>query len=425
MRFVDIITGFSRKYPGCMIAAGFFLALEIALRLLPMEYTMGAGVFLTKHRRDRAESAGPTADYIILGDSRSLSLYGRAASPEAPYSVYNFSLPAMSPRYFSYFLRKIVAHRAPGERPAAVIFAGDPGLFQASWTYPYHDREGLYSSGINDSLATYLWNRFWIRLRRLTLADNRPAAPPENTLLWETFSHRFLHLFSMGELSGMFTGAERVFMLREALPLEYRTYKWREGLRQYTFGLRGDYLLPFQFPENCSSCAALLTERCHPEVPRIQDNLFLERALERQGGGFNLANRLDPVERFQYLAGRDLHVERQARLFDSISPDFFAVEALIAEARRLNLKIVFADVPSMDVYRGTRFHREYFAGLEKLAARDPGGILVLRFPEPYYPRELFVEQVHYECAGGERLNREFYADVMPRVIKFAPPRGAP
>lgn len=417
------LKSFIREHKAFAWAVGILFVLEIALRLLPMEYAMGAGVYLTNYRRQIAESGEKIADYVIIGDSRSLSLHGRAARPgdEESYSVYNFSLPAMSPRYFPYLLRKIMKHRRPEDRPAAVLFAGDPGLFQSSWIYPYHDKAERYSDGVHDSLGKYVWNRFWLRLKSLGQRDSGKRRAPNNALLWETFSHRFLHLFSMGELAEMFTGAERVFILREALPLQYRTYKWRDGLRQYTFGLRGDYLLPYDFPENCDSCSALKTERCHPEVPRIQDNLRMRSYLERQGGGFNLANRLDPMERFQYLAARDRHVERQAARFNEMSPDFTAVEALIEEARRWDIKIVFTDVPSMDVYRGTRYHREFFEGLAAYAEREKD-VFLLRFPEPYYPKELFVEQVHYECAGAERLNQEFYADVMPAVLKHAPPR---
>lgn len=421
MKLLAQIKSFFLKHPAFGWALGILLVLEVVVRVLPMEYSVGAGVFLTNYRRQVAESDGKLADYIILGDSRSLSLNGKARDADAPYSVYNFSLPAMSPRYFPYLLRKIVEHRAPEDRPTAVIFAGDPGLFQSSWIYPYHDKDLRYSSGIHDSLVTYLWNRFYLRLRRLILREAGPPSRPSNALVWDAFSHRFLHLFSMGELAEMFTGAERVFILREALPLQYRTYKWRDGLRQYTFGLRGDYFLPYEFPTGCDTCAALLTERCHPEAPRVQDNRRMRAVLESQHGGFNLANRLNPIERFQYLAMRDRHVNKQVENFNRITPDFYAAEALIEEARRLGLKIVFTDVPSMDVYRGTAYHRKFFEGLEEYRTRYPDTVAIMRFPDPYYPKELFVEQVHYECAGAERLNLEFYADVMPRIVKFAPP----
>ncbi|HNJ04786.1 MAG TPA: DUF1574 domain-containing protein, partial [Leptospiraceae bacterium] len=94
------------KYPALLGAVAVIAILEIAARIIPLEYTSGAGIFLTEKRRALIEASSPEYDYIILGDSRSLSLNGHPRTDKEPYTVYNLSIPAMGPRYFQYYLEK-------------------------------------------------------------------------------------------------------------------------------------------------------------------------------------------------------------------------------------------------------------------------------------------------------------------------------
>jgi len=404
-----------------IIAAGFFIVLEIITRFIPLEYAAGAGIFLTNQRRQLAEASGPEYDYIILGDSRSLSLKGHFPSAAEPYSIYNFSMPAMGTRYFTFLLRKYLKNRS--KKPSAIIFAGDPGLFKNPWAVPLHDPQMIYSDTLHDSLATYLWNRFYRRIQiflsgGIRSQENKSLITGE--MLWDSFSHRYLHLFSLGELSEQYTGAERIFILREAVPLLYNTYKYRESIVQYTFGLTKDTFVEHPLPPECHTCGGLLKAECHPDIPRIEDARRIERQLQETNGQINLSDRLAPSARFSYMSMRADQIKTQVEMFAVETPVLDPVEDLIREAEASGIKVIFSDVPAMKPYENTRYHRIYFQKLEEIVKRHPGA-RIIRFPEPYYPENYFVEQVHYDCEGSDKLNRDFYSGVMPQILKFAPP----
>jgi hypothetical protein len=416
------ISRFKRfRYPALAAVILIFVTLEIAVRVLPVRYAMGAGVFLTEHRRLLAEASEPEFDYIILGDSKSLSLKGHAPTAGEPYAIYNFSMPALDTRYFVHFVDKYLKNRK--HPPSAVIYAGDPGLFQTSWNRPNHDPDMAYSDDVNESVANYAYKRFVRRIGYATGGLKKPSgqlSPEMKNMLWDAYSHRYLNLFSITELFGQFTGAERVFILKEALPLLYHTYRYREAIRYYTFDFSPSKFAFVPIPESCSGCGSVLREECHPRVPVVQGNAILEQTLRESYGQVNLADRLNAFERIAYMAIRDDQIVKQSAIFENESPDLRPMEELISSVTSRGIRFVVTAVPSIDAYEKTRHHRLYFQRLQELVAKYPLAKFV-PFPAPYYPKELFVEQVHYECSGAERLNGDFYRGVVPRILEFAPP----
>lgn len=409
------------KYPALLGSVAVIAILEIAAHILPLEYTSGAGIFLTEKRRALIEASSPEYDYIILGDSRSLSLNGHARTDKEPYTVYNLSIPAMGPRYFQYYLEKYLHNRK--HKPAAVVFAGDPGLFQRSWYTPNHDSKMIYADSVEEGLGPYLWSRFHKRIQYLKAGKYPDQRDQFGAMVWEVFSHRYLHLFSVSDMMEQYTGAERIFMLRESIPNAFYLYRYRDGIKQYTFDLRANSFRKHELPDFCNACSGLVRAECHPDYSRVEDNQKLDALIEKNYGGVNLGDRLDPAQRFNYYQMRDTAVEHQVDWFSREEPEMKPVEDLIRTAARHDIKIVFSDVPAVEPMRTVRYHKIYFERLAQIVSKYPGARIV-RFPDPYYPVKLFIEQVHYECEGAARLNQEFYSSVMPEVVKFAP-RSAP
>jgi len=412
---------FILRFKALFLTILLLLLIEGGLRLLPLRYIMGAGVFLTEHHRLLAEAESPAFDYVILGDSRSLSLLGHAPTAEEPYSIYNFSLPAMGPRYYKFFIEKYFSGRK--QLPAAVIFAGDPALFMDTWNYAYHDKNFVYSESPDEPLSRYLWNRFYRRIRGLLAGDRRymPAGPDrDDPMLWDAFSHRYLHMFSASELSRQMTGAERIFIVSQAVPLFSHLYKYREGIEQYTLGLRPELFRTVVKPDYCDSCAGVLRMECHPRVPRIQDNQMIEAGLRKRYGQINLADRLKPELRLQFLTVREANIAKHRERLESVRPALINARLLADAVTARGVKIIFVGVPMIDAYAGSLYLKEYAIEMAALKKEYNGMMEFLEFPEPFYPVDLFVEQVHYECSGSERLNRDFYDRVVPQIIRFAP-----
>lgn len=410
--------GTVRRFLALWIVLGIFLTGEVVLRLLPMEFASGAGVFLTNHRRHMADAARPEFDYIILGDSRSLSLTGHAPTPDENWSVYNFSLPALGPRYFRFYLQKILANRV--HKPAAVIFAGDPRHFQESFYRPHHDPVGLYSDGVDESLAIYLARRFTRRIGYAFAGGPSVTASPPSDLLWDDYSHRYMHLFSTFELAGQFRGAERIFILAQSLPLWSYTYRYRDGIEQYTFGFQPVHLKEVKVPPICDTCAGTQLSACYPKLPPVQDNRRMAAVLKRKYGGINIGDRLNLEQRALALMVREQVLESTRELFDRESPDLKELDLLLAEIAAQKIKVVLAEVPHIDIYAGTKLYTQYDRQVTELLKKHPHARRI-RFPQPYYPKSMFIEQVHYSCEGARRLNHDFYSAVMPGILEFAPP----
>lgn len=415
LRWMHTCAAFFRRYPAAWICVGLFTVVEVVARVAPVEYGMGAAVFLTQHRRNLVDSSGPDFDYIIFGESRSLSLLGHAPTGAENWSVYNLSLPAMGSRYYSYYLDKYLANRF--NKPSALIFAGDMAVFQEGWNLPLHDPARIYTDSREDTLVQYLTNRI-VRRPGQGLSPPASAVNAPQEAIWETYSHRYLFLFSPAELMRQFHGAERLFVLREAAPLQYYTFRYRDALRYFLsnpFPAR-----PAPLPAECRQCGNSYAPMCRPDLTQFQDNVALAEGLDARYGQINLGDRLSLEQVMSYSVLRERLVKDTQDFFNRIQPDLRPLVALLETAKRSGVPVILAPTPTVAEYRDTRFYAEIESQLTDILARYPEAHRV-DFAEPYLPAERFVDQIHYDCIGAEQVNADFYRTVMPRVLNIAPP----
>lgn len=410
-----------RSHPALSVTAGFFVLLELLLRLFPAEYGSNQEIFLTNHRRKLIENSRSCFDYVIFGDSRSLSIMGHPPTEDEPWSTYNLSLPAIPPRYFVHYLKKYVDHRPC--RPSAVILGASPAMFLSQAMAPYHDPRHIYSDATDESLSTYLWKRL---VRRPPLLFSRIEQNSSmQDMSWEYFSARFLHMFSPRELSHQFTGAERIFVLRHALPLTYQSYRYRETIRQFSTSFSSDNLAEPHRPPECNSCDSIERSRCHPPMTNVQSNRLLDRHLAETYGQINLADRLKPEVRLAYrsMRGRLISGAIDGMNQSGEAIDLAPIESLLHLAQEEGIRVVITIPPFVEEWSQTRLVQEFDRRIDELAEKNPD-LRVIRFPGPF-PAELFVEHVHYDCQGARRLNEEFRKSVMPGILTFARPKDLP
>ncbi|MCB1173920.1 MAG: hypothetical protein KDK39_10155 [Leptospiraceae bacterium] len=397
---------------------------ELFVRLAPMEQLAQTGVFLADQRSSLLEAATPTYDYIIFGESRTLSIKGHRPTPAADWSLYNFSVPAMGSHYYAAFLDKYMHHR--NKAPAALIFAGDPLLFQPGWNRPLHDPDQNYTDGRNTSLSAYLWNRFWRRLQAaFGYYELHHNAGAMQEMLWSSFSHRYLHLFSLGQSWQQYHGPERLFMMYEQLPMQYYTWRWREPLAHYILGFRASYFKTHDLPGDCfQSCQATWNSACYPGIQRMQQNKLVQGLLDANQGGINLADMRDPGKRLQYMSLADSLIQadvKQSQVSSSVV-DTEPLLALLETARRYQIPVVFAFAPVAKAYRQLDYYARFEQQLRDLIQARKGTVAEIVFPDRWLEHRFFVDTAHYTCEGAELVNKDFYQSVMPQIRATFPPR---
>lgn len=409
------------NYPAFWITAACFAIFNIAISLIPIEYAAGADIFYTLHHKKLAEAPLPEFDYIIIGDSRSMSLMGHAPVAKEPYSIYNFSLPALGSRYFKFFLQKYFSSKK--RLPAAIIFAADSSHFNVRRTLPYHDPQMLYSDSTEDGLSAYLINRFNRRINYAVhgFPENTSSKKVRSELIWEAFSHRYLYFFDIEEMTEQFTGAERVFVLHESIPLLFNLYKFREAIKHHTIGFKTDYLKKTQaLPNECNTCSGLLKQECHPDISRIEDNKKIKDGLRARYGQLNISDRLKPAQKMQILMLKDQVIDKEITNLSDDTVDLSELEKLIQYVTIQNkIKMIILNMPVVEDYLNTNFKKKYRMKLDELTKKYPLTV-VIEYPRRGYPRDYFVEHVHYDCKGSDELNKDFYNQVVPKILTFAP-----
>lgn len=399
------------------IIVAIILLVELIVRIVPMYKAAKTGVYLANHRSRLLSRSEPEYDFILFGESRSLSILGHKRTLEQPYSLYNFSVPAMGSNYYAYYFQKYMRHRKAA--PKAIIFSGDPSVFQSGWNKPLHDPDEIYSDSRTDSLALYFKNRFF---RRIQIAMGTRDIKNENQktqeLYWKTYSHRYLHLFSFSESASQYTGAERIFMLYEHSPLLYETFKWREVIAHYFFGVRASYFKTIKLPEHCrKSCKATWDSSCYPDIQRLQQNAMLNDYMHQSYGQINLADLKGPSERLKFMAIRSQAFDTHIAGLQTAIPDLAPLENLAREAKKYGSHVILSFAPTLKRYSQTEYYRKFQQELSGLLKKHDN-ILVVEFGRKFISEDLFVDNAHYTCEGANIVNIDFYQSVMPKILKF-------
>lgn len=398
------------------------LLVELIARILPWYKAAGGGVLLTNQRAQLLEARQPEFDYLIFGESRSLSLLGHAPTQAEPYSVYNFSVPAMGSHYYAYYFRKYMKSRKSA--PAALIFAGDPTVFEQGWNSPLHDPDKVYTDKRGQGFASYLQNRFTRRIQQaLQFGSDGPVGLHQSVKdrHWDTYKHRYLHLFSFTDLMEQYSGPERLYILSEKMPLLYATFRWREPIAHYSLGFKPDYLFEQQVPAHCTrSCASANDPTCYPDYSRLQANRNLLEDMRATYGQVNLADRKSPANRRELIAFREQAMQNFKDGMQVGEPDLGPLEALARETARHNTRLILAYASTASEFQGMAYHRKYHRALQPILAKYPH-IREVPFGLRYLPAENFIDNAHYTCEGAQRVNTSFYEQVMPQILKLAPP----
>ncbi|TGK12033.1 DUF1574 domain-containing protein [Leptospira fletcheri] len=406
------------KLSGLLIAVFFFALLEAVVRFLPSYFMEEPETFFVNYKRETIESGKGKADIVILGDSRSMALAGTKGT----YEVYNHSLPAMGPRYYKFLLEKYL--KFGNKKPKLLLFAASSVLYSQGYGPPLYDPSGLRTMK-NEGLGEYSerrWKEGWKNtfFKQQTESNLDPLDPRrEDSFLWDFFGQRYLHQFSFSELAGQFEGVERIFILSKAAPLLYSTYKYRRSVENSlslsnweTEKENSDWI------RNCSTCQAVEAGLCLPPGSQLQDNILIKEWLDLNRGKYNISNRMNPLQTYQsreYVKQiLEKSIESQNRV---LSQDFSSLVDLIDFCEKEGILFGFLYMPGIMELENTANSIAVRSAVKKLVESRKNAAF-FSFPDFRYPKEMFVDQIHFDCRGEARLNAEFQEFVLPMVFRF-------
>ena len=327
-----------------------FAGFETTLYLVPdLYYIDGRGAFLTSYKRAVVEDPQRTYDYLVFGDSRSMSINGKKDE------MYNFSLPAAGPRYFSFFLKKYLKYH--DKKPRVVVWAADGFQFAGRKNVMYHD----------------------------------------NPEVWKQFRHRLLNLFSISENWEQYEGEELAFIMKESLPTLLLSVKHREGFERIITGTK-------------------LSDLRDMELGNVRENKKLAQHLEELNGQVNVGNYFD-VPDFVALDLSKKSLKQQIDQRNIKEYTMEPVLDFLEAAEKNGIKVVILEIPLMTGLSATGYNQAISRKLAEIAGRYEGA-KYMRFPVMDYSPEYFAEGIHYNRKGEIRMNGEFDRYVWPEIVKF-------
>jgi hypothetical protein len=291
---MNSFTLFFKKSQGFFGALLLVLLIEVFIGFAPfMKYLDPTGVYYTTLKREIAESE-QNYDYIMLGDSRSLSIKGKPGDDSNP-SFYNFSLPAAGTRYLIHFVEKYLQNNNP---PKGIIFAIDPEQFKPSQSKAFH-------------------------------------VDPK---IWMIFKHRLLNLFSLTENLKQYEGKEAYFILKESVPILIPSVSHREGLEKLLTSMK---IKDFQ----------------EGNFPYYKSNKRLESLTASTYGQVNLGTYLE-IPPGITLDMIQQSVDNSINNLDHDNVDLSTLDDMINFAEERGIDIYLLEVPHASGMAETKFYKK-------------------------------------------------------------------
>lgn len=370
---MNLFISYFKKAPAFSIALTIFLLLEAIMHFAPiMNYLDPTGIYYTTLKKQVAETEN-NFDYIMLGDSRSLSIKGRRINSVdenssnmiktkkddqtnvLDYSLYNFSLPAAGTRYLEHFIDKYLSHN---KAPRAIIYALDIEQFR----------------------------------------PGQAAAFNVDPKIWGIFKHRLLNLFSFTENISQYEGKEQYFILKEALPYTLPSVRHREGLDKLLTGMR-----PKDFQTG--------------NLPYLRSNQRLEALTQETLGQVNLGTYLEippgiTLEMIQELVQGSIDAQEKE------NPNMENLISFLEYTSKKKIPVVILEVPHASGLPESTFYKKVREEYKKISNQYKN-VYFQEFPSSSYPIDYFAEGIHFNGKGETRVNDEFERFVWPMITKIS------
>lgn len=390
------------------------LLIELAAHVLPLYRFEKSEAALIESTRNKILSGNNSYRVLIFGDSRSMSLNPRFGT-ESYKDAYNFSLPAMGPRYYRRYLEKYV--EAGNKKPEAILFAGSPLLLMAGKGKPMIDPTLTGYASPDISLFDYLVRRGPSRVVNISKEMRSPkTARAYDELNWDFFSGRYSRIFSPLDVWREYRGPERLFLFSTTLPMQLRSYRHREAI------LNALDPVNYRFQDNqhagdACSCELIHTQACLPPPSFYQDNSLVEKAREAHNGMYNITDRIAPSQ-IEMLVAREAELtERFSNQSRSVpTVDYAVVEDFLRYLDDQEIRYFYLMMPFPEYFKDSPYIRTFDESFTALLRKYPNAQR-LRFKTEFLPLKYMPDHVHMNCEGASLINAELTSIVLPELYR--------
>ncbi|MBM9499063.1 hypothetical protein JWG44_02190 [Leptospira sp. 201903071] len=377
------------------------IGVELLARFTNIYFYEHTEVFLVNNVRKKMESGTLNHKGLIFGDSRSMSLV-----PSKESNVYNFSLPAMGARYYTHYLAKYL--KAGNTKPEFILFASSPGLIAGGYGDPIVDPALIKYVKPNMGLPEYLETRFVSGLTHKNFVMEGRKESMQKTVSeinWKFFSHRILHLFSIGEMFGQYKGPELLYVLSSSIPNVFSTYRYRKALLN-VFSYENYKPAEASMKLDCN-CEELYTPQCMAPESNFRDNRWIADKISFQNGGLNISDRIKPQHALLYRMSQDkLKEEILAPYKGEPNFDFSAFEDFLKYTQTRNIQVLYIVMPFPDYIETTGYFPKFWKAFEPLKTKYPH-LKVIEFEKQFLKPDLYSDQIHLNCQGAQATNEMF------------------
>jgi len=402
------------EYRPVWIFALVVLLIELAAHVLPLYRFEKSEAALIESTRNKILSGNNAYRVLIFGDSRSMSLNPRFGT-ESYQDTYNFSLPAMGPRYYRRYLENYI--EAGNKKPEAILFAGSPLLLMAGKGQALIDPALSEYAQPDMTLLEYLYRRGPERIARIGDEMRRsPRSHAYEELDWAFFSGRYSRIFSPLDVWSEYRGPERLFLLSATLPMQLRSYRHREAL------LNALDPVNYRFQDNqhagdACSCELIHTPACLPPPSFYQDNSLVEKARQDRNGMYNITDRIAPSQIEMLVARKDELTEHFRSQSQSVpNVDYVVVEEFLRYLDDQNIRYFYLMMPFPEYFEDSPYIRTFEESFAPLLAKYPHAQR-LRFKTEFLPVRYMPDHVHMNCEGASLINAELTGTVLPELYR--------
>lgn len=400
----------SKFFPFYVIGV-LVLIFELTARNLPLYLFEKSEASLIESTRLKIETGQNKYKVLIFGDSRSMSLNPRFGSDRF-HDSYNFSLPAMGPRYYKRYLQKYLA--AGNQKPKLILFAGSPMLLMAGKGQTLVDPTIARYAKPDISLLDYFKNRGPKRLLQLENEMTTKQNTEYEELDWAFFSGRYLRMFSIADTFKDYVGPERLFLINAMIPMLFDSYRYRDAILNAVDPLNYRFVENGHGTDKCN-CQLAKTPQCLPPPSYYQDDLLVEQSRERRNGMYNISDRMS-VERLQAL---ELSKERLINQFKEQSqsktnPDYSVLDDFLTYLEEQQIQYYYFLTPFPEYFRDSAYIKNFFDTVTPVFQKHKNAHFI-RHNSEFLDQNLFSDQVHLNCQGAELLNQEFVTEVLPQL----------